>query len=328
MGFIGNQSAVDRLKRSLRFATHRGHRWLDPIGLFGPRSTGKTELARRISQALDVPVLQLSETNLRSAEDLARGLERVAQDHGSAMRNERVANGSMRMRAPPTVVFIDEVHLLGRRVQDTLLTAIEPNDRTLIAAGRTIDTSQVTFIMATTDPGRLSEAFRSRITALQLTEYSVEEIVGILLSHIHDRARFPQEAELLDHNALTAISVAGRLVPRQALQLLRDVSEAVALGDATPAEGGVRRYILETRTIDSRGLAERDYRYLRSLYPDLRKGAEALAVELGEDPTTIEYDIEPFLIRQGLVQRQSGGRSLSPKGRTFYEQYVRARASS
>jgi Holliday junction resolvasome RuvABC ATP-dependent DNA helicase subunit len=307
----------------LRFAALSTHRWLNPIGLVGPRSTGKTELARRIAAALGVPVIQLSETNLTSAEDLAQELERSARDRGDPMRVYQADGGGQRMRCPPTVVFIDEVHLLGRRIQDALLTATEPDDRTLIARGRTIDTSQVTFLMATTDVGRLREAFRSRLTLLELSEYTVPELVEILRSHRGDRRRFPDAAEELGDEALAAIGVAGRLVPRQALQLLRDVSEAVALGDAQPSAEGVRSYLYATRTVDASGLTQRDYRYLGALYPDRRKGVESLAVELGEDPTTVEYEIEPYLIRQGFVERHISGRMLSSRGQAFYGEYRR-----
>jgi Holliday junction DNA helicase RuvB len=189
-----------------------------------------------------------------------------------------------------------------------------------------IDTRQVTFLMATTDPGRLREAFRSRLTVLQLSEYTVDEVCQILRNHRLDERRFPREAAELGAEALQAISVAGRFVPRQALQLLRDVSEAIALGDADGSAQGVRAYLHQTRTIGEDGLSERDHRYLRCLYPDQRKGLESLAVELGEDPTTIEFEVEPFLIRNGLVQRQVGGRALSILGQRYCNEQILPRS--
>ena len=95
---------------------------------------------------------------------------------------------------------------------------------------------------------------------------------------------------------------------------MKDVAIAVALGDTEPTAGAVLSYLRDTRGADELGLTEHDFRYLSLLYPDKRKGRDQLAVELGEDPTTVDSEIEPYLLRLGLVDRTPAGRQLSRTG--------------
>jgi Holliday junction DNA helicase RuvB len=315
-GFVGNMGAVEWIKRDLRYAAIENHRWLDPIGLFGPKSTGKTELARRISEALRVPTVAVSDTTLTSADDLGSKIQEIADQAGEPMRIEMRDFGARVEVAPPMVVFIDEVHLLKARVQDSLLKAMEPNDRTLLTSHGEIDTRQITFIIATTDPGRLRDAFKSRVSKLDLKEYSLDEIVEILKSHRErSTTALPEEVRQFNDEALRVVATVGRLVPRQALLCLKDAARAVRLRDVAPTAADLRRYFWETRSSDEIGLTERDWRYLQLLFPDSRKGRDALAAAMGEDPTTVELEIEPFLLRLGLIERERGGRCLTAEGR-------------
>jgi holliday junction DNA helicase RuvB len=179
-----------------------------------------------------------------------------------------------------------------------------------------IDTRQITFIIATTDPGRLREAFKSRVSKLDLKEYSLSEIVEVLKSH-RDRSRedYPEEVGRFDNEALGVIGTVGRFVPRQALLCFKEAGRAVRLRDAEPTATDLRRYFRETRSADDAGLTERDWRYLQLLFPDLRRGRDALAAAMGEDPSTVEFDIEPFLLRLGMIERERGGRCLTADGR-------------
>jgi Holliday junction DNA helicase RuvB len=314
-GFVGNSGPVTRLKRALTIASIEEKRWLEPIGLFGPKSTGKTELARRIARALDLPKAELSETLLRSADDLAAKIQQTAEDAGTPMRMDVDEDGATILRAPPMVVFIDEVHLLKARVQESLLKALEPDDRTLLSSRGTINTRQVTFIIATTDPGDLGDAFKSRIARFELREYTIEELVQILEAHRERHSDIPPEASQFNEECLRIFARVGRLVPRQALRLMRDAARELRAGFMQSGAESLRRHYWDLYRADGLGLTDRDRAYLRVLFPDHVAGIDALAAQLGVGKSTISADIEPYLLRLGLVERRRGGRSLSRRGR-------------
>lgn len=314
-GFIGNEGAVTRLKRFLTIARLEGRRALDPIGLFGPASTGKTELARRIATAMDLPTVELSETTLRSADDLAEKLRETARNNGVPLRMVVEQNRGTILKAPPLVVFIDEVHLLRPRVQESLLKALEPDDRTLLSTHGTIDTSEVTFIIATTDPGDLGNAFKTRIARFDLREYTADEIVAILQAQRDSRNDLPAAATQFGEASLKVLATVGRLVPRKAIGLLKEAAREVSVGLLAPDADALVDHFWTQLGIDRQGLADSDRRYLELLFPDRVVGVDSLAAQLGEGQSTISEDIEPYLLRLGLIDRARGGRSLTRAGR-------------
>ena len=313
-GFIGNEGAVHRLKQYIIYAKLEQHKALKPIGLFGTKSTGKTELARRIARALAIPIVALSETRLTSGNDLAAWIRKTAEE--AAIRFEHIAGpfGSTIDVAPAMVVFIDEVHLLRRRVQDSLLTALEPDDRLLRHSSGTMSTENLTFVLATTDSGRLRDALTSRIVRIDLAEYSLAEVVAILKTHVGGDD-YPSEIRKLDDDDLKVIARMGRQVPRQALIHLREAGQAIRLRDAKATAKDLQEYFYRVYKVDNNGLTERDRRYLSLLYPDNIKGLDSLTAEMGEgDTSNLEQDIEPFLLKLGLIRRERSGRCLTTKG--------------
>jgi Holliday junction DNA helicase RuvB len=320
-GFIGNDGAVTRLKRFITIARLECRRALDPVGLFGPASTGKTELARRIATAMNLPTLELSETTLKSADDLAEKIHSVAQSHGTPLRMLTDPIRGTILAAPAMVVFIDEVHLLRGRVQESLLKALEPDDRTLLSNLGTIDTSDVTFVIATTDPGDLGSAFKSRIVRFDLHEYTTDEIVAILRAHRESRDDLPMAASQLGDDSLKVLATVGRLIPRRAIGLLKETAREVSVGLLSPSAEALLDHFWTQLKIDQQGLTETDRRYLRLLFPDRTVGVDSLAAQLGDGQSTISEDIEPYLLRLGLIERARGGRRLTRAGRELAVRY-------
>ena len=324
-GFVGNQAATQTLSLFLDYAKHKGVKRILSTGLTGPRSTGKTELSRRVSTALGIPTLSLSETSLRDVDQLVERMESCAREAGQLMSPVAREGGHMVLLAPPMLVFIDEVHQLSARVQDSLLTVLEAKDRMLRGSKKTIDARNVSFMIATTDWGKLREPLRSRVRRINLNPYSTQEVAA-MLSNLTGPAPEANEGhseidpatENLGPEALNAIATAARAIPRVAIQLLSEIGMALALGELpNPSLESVWVFLKQKVPCDRRGLTWTDRKYLRILSARNPVGLDNLATELDTDRSNVEKEIEPFLVQMGWVQRGSAGRSLTPRGRNL-----------
>ena len=328
-GFVGNLAATKTLSLNLRYAERRGIKRIESTGLSGPRSTGKTELSRRVSTALGVPSLSLSETSLRNVDQLAERMKACARESGEPMLPIAREGGHPVLQAPPMLVFVDEVHQLTVKVQDSLLTVLEYQDRVLRASAETIDASKVSFIIATTDWGRLREPLRSRVRRIDLKPYTQEEVARMLSIRIRLASEatdgsfdIDPAAVSLGEDALRAIATAARAIPRTAISLLREIGMALETGDlASPELERVWEYLQQKVPCDRTGLTPQDRDYLRILSGRGSAGLDNLAAELGTDRSNVENEIEPFLMQSGWVHRTSTGRKLTPLGRALIMQH-------
>lgn len=301
-GFIGNEGAIHLLKRELKFAINTNNK-MPAIGLFGPPSTGKTELAKRIARALQVPMLTFSKSTLAREENF---FNEVAKEI------EYAAEGML--VAPPMVIFIDEAHVLPGRIQDSLLTALENDDRCFRSSAGDINTHNITFIIATTDPGKLRPAFRSRLFQINLNPYSLEEIVEILKWRIENDDDIHASARFIPDEALFHIARGARAIPRQAIDLVRMVAKGISLGDVQPTLEGIQEDMWYTLGCDRNGLLAIDRKYLHYLDEHEHAGLTLLVSALGIDKDNIVHVIEPWLIQNNLIERHRSGRKITPKG--------------
>ena len=127
-----------------------------------------------------MPYLPLSETGLRDIDQLAERMQERAREARTPMTVVDHQGGQAVLRSPPMLVFIDEVHQLSARVQDTLLPVLEADDRMLRGSRVIIDARDVSFVIATTDWGKLRDAFRSRVRHVMLEPYNTDEVVQML----------------------------------------------------------------------------------------------------------------------------------------------------
>ena len=327
-GFVGNTAAVETLSIQLRYVEQTGAPAIRSVGLSGPKSTGKTELSRRLASALKVPYLPLSETGLRDIDQLGNRMQERAREAGAPMAVVNRQGGQAVLRSPPMLVFIDEVHRLSPRVQDTLLPVLEADDRTLRGSRVIIDAKDVSFVIATTDWGKLREAFRSRVREVMLEPYSTDEVVQMLRHRIEAASQGTKTvadvdaaANQLSEDALVAIATAARAVPRVALDLLREVGMSLRIRVCGPDVDAVWGYLQKMVPCDRRGLTNRDRRYLRIVASRGPVGLDSIATELGTDRSNVERAIEPFLLQMGWVQRDSTGRTLTLRGRRLVGQF-------
>lgn len=322
--FVGNAAAVEALSIQLRYAEETGAPTMRAVGLFGPKSTGKTELARRLAVAMHAPFLPFSETSLRDVDQLAQRMQELARESGNEMRVVGREGGHAVLRCPPMLIFIDEVHQLSSRVQDSLLPVLEADDRTLRGSSITIDVGTVTFVIATTDWGKLREPFRSRVRAIELKPYTVQEVAEILRfriqaiaeSHV-DGLQIDPAVERLEDEALRAIATAAKAVPRVALDLLREVGMALRIRLCEPTAEAVWQHLQRLVPCDRHGLTAQDREYLRVVFQRGPLGVDNIATQLGTDKANVTGGIEPFLVQMGWVQRAPSGRTLTGAGRRF-----------
>ena len=288
--FIGQNELVDSLSLYIKAAKKRNEA-LDHVLLFGPPGLGKTTLSNIISKELNVEIKQTSGPVLERAGDLA---------------------GMLTSFSRKDVFFIDEIHRVNSVVEEYLYSAMEDYQiEILIDKGPNAKTVQLniepfTLVGATTKLGNLTSPLRDRFgIVLRVDFYEPKDLLKII----------KRSAKILnvkiDNDGALELSKRSRGTPRIANRILRrtrDYAEVKADGiinKKTAIES------LENLGIDNFGLDEMDRLILNTLierFDGGPVGVNSLSVAVSEDPTTIEDVYEPYLIKQGFIQRTSRGR--------------------
>jgi Holliday junction DNA helicase RuvB len=293
--FVGRPATVENLRTWIEAARVRGD-ILDHILFSGPPGLGKTTLAYIIANELDVSIRSTS---------------------GPALGKPRDLVGLLTGLRRGDILFIDEIHRLDVRVEEYLYTAMEdffisiiidpgPHSRSI-----KMDLKSFTLIGATTREGLLAPPLRSRFQILErLDFYTPQELSRIVTN----------SAAILsvgiEPDAAAHIAERSRGTPRIAnrfLRRVRDVAQSRGSDTITRdfAVEGLRRL-----GVDDHGLSEMDRRILAVLVQGSGRavGLKTIAAVVGEQEDTIQDVYEPFLIRNGLMERTARGRAITPKG--------------
>lgn len=291
--YIGQAKIKENLRILLTAARERGHA-AEHILLYGPPGLGKTTLSHLIAKTLG--------TNMRTTSGPA--IERVG-DLAAILTN----------LSPGDVLFIDEIHRLSKSIEEVLYPAMESGVLDIIIgkgpSARTVqlELPPFTLVAATTRISLLSSPLRSRFSGgtFRLDFYSDEELATIL----------NRSAELLGvatpSEILLDIAGRSRATPRTANYLLKRCRDLAQL-ESKMIDTDITHRTFELLEIDNLGLHGADRAVLEAIIGKFNGGPvglNTLAAATGEEQSTIEDVLEPYLIRQGLIERTPRGRVAS-----------------
>ena len=308
--FIGQKEIVDSLKLYIEAANNRGDS-LDHVLFFGPPGLGKTTLSVIIARELGVNIKQTSGPVLDRAGDLAGIL--------TSLENK-------------DVFFIDEIHRLNAIVEEYLYSAMEDYkieimiDKGPSARSVQLNVEPFTLVGATTRLGSLTSPLRDRFGVLLRFDYYENED----LYEIIKRSAEILEVEIDKEGALELAS-RSRGTPRIANRILRRTRDFAEVKANGKIDGLVANDSLSSLGIDRHGLDSMDRSILEILIDKFNGGPvglNSLAVAVSEDVSTIEDVYEPYLIKEGFIQRTSRGRIAQEKaynhlGKTITKQQQR-----
>ena len=297
--YVGQKQVKASVRISIDAAKKRGG-MPEHILFYGPPGVGKTTLSHLVATTLESPLKSTSGVAIERAGDLAAILTNLE---------------------PNTVLFIDEIHRLSRKIEELLYPALESGHLDIVLgkgpSARTVELAlpHFTLIGATTRVAELSGPLRSRFGGgiYQLDFYSNDDLKDIIRrsAHLLELA-VPEEV-------IGRIAARSRATPRVANALLKRVRDFSEVHERK-ISSALCDEACELFGIDAFGLTKDDRRYLETLLRSFHggpTGVRALAAALHEDSDTIEYVYEPYLLRLGFIERSPRGRILTQNGRAY-----------
>lgn len=288
--YIGQEEITSNLSVFIEASKMRNES-LDHVLLYGPPGLGKTTLAHIIANELGVNLKTASGPSLEKSGDLAAVLSTLE---------------------PGDVLFIDEIHRMPKFIEEILYPAMEDFELDLVinndgkSRNLKIDLPPFTLVGATTRAGDISAPLRDRFGIInKLQYYTEEELKEIIL-----RTSRVLEMPITDE-AASLLSKRCRKTPRIANRLFKRVRDFALVGGYKTITYDLANRSLERLKVDEDGLDAIDIEYLTSLIEKFGGGpvgVETISTSIGEEVSTIEDVVEPFLLQEGYIKRTPRGR--------------------
>ena len=288
--YVGQKKTKETLKIYIEAAKARNE-VLDHVLFYGPPGLGKTTLAGIIANEMQVNMKITSGPAIEKPGEMAAILNNLQEGD---------------------VLFVDEIHRLNRQVEEVLYPAMEDYAIDIMigkgASARSIrlDLPKFTLVGATTRAGMLTAPLRDRFGVVNRMEYyTVEELKTIIL-------RSAKVLEVgIDDRGAESLARRSRGTPRLANRLLKRVRDFAQVRFDGHITKEVADYALDLLDVDKEGLDQTDRDLLLAMIEKFGGGPvglDTLSAALGEDAGTIEDVLEPYLLKNGFIQRTPRGR--------------------
>ena len=293
--YVGQSEIKENLRVFIKACMMRDE-VLDHVLLYGPPGLGKTTLAHIIANELGVNIKTASGPSIEKSGDLAAILSTLE---------------------PGDVLFIDEIHRMPRYIEEILYPAMEDFELDIVVGqdGNTrnikIDLPPFTLVGATTRAGDISSPLRDRFGIVsKLNYYTDEELKKIVL-----RTSRVLNMPITDDAAME-LAKRSRKTPRIVNRLFKRVRDFALVSGSKEITMELTTDSLRRLKVDNDGLDSIDIEYLDALIMKFNGGpvgASTIATSIGEEVTTIEDVVEPFLLQEGFIKRTPRGRVATEK---------------
>lgn len=293
--YVGQKEIKENLRVFIKAAKMRNEP-LDHVLLYGPPGLGKTTLAHIIANELGSTLRTASGPSIEKSGDLAAILSNLE---------------------PGDVLFIDEIHRMPSFIEEILYPAMEDFEIDLVVGGEgksksiKINLPPFTLVGATTRAGDLSSPLRDRFGIVSKLEYySYEELQNII-----KRSGRVFDIEVEDDAAME-LAKRSRKTPRVANRLFRRVRDFAVVDGNGKIDKDITMQALKRLHVDDSGLDSVDREYLTSLINKFNGGpvgVETISTSIGEEVSTVEDVVEPYLLQEGFIKRTNRGRIATEK---------------